>query len=69
MKVNKAPLDGVFIIEPKVFKDARGIFYEVYSAKKYEEHGIPAHFVQDNHSVSEKGVLRGLHYQINPGQA
>ena len=69
MKVNKAPLDGVFIIEPKVFKDARGIFYEVYSAKKYEEHGISAHFVQDNHSVSEKGVLRGLHYQINPGQA
>jgi dTDP-4-dehydrorhamnose 3,5-epimerase len=69
MKVNKTPLDGVFIIEPKVFKDARGIFYEVYSAKKYEEHGIPAHFVQDNHSVSEKGVLRGLHYQISPGQA
>ena len=69
MKVNKAPLDGVFIIEPKVFKDARGIFYEVYSKKRYEEYGIPAHFVQDNHSVSEKGVLRGLHYQINPGQA
>ena len=69
MKVNKAPLDGVLIIEPEVFKDPRGIFYEVYSAKKYEEHGIPAHFVQDNHSVSEKGVLRGLHYQINPGQA
>ena len=69
MKVNKAPLDGVFIIEPKVFKDPRGIFYEVYSAKKYEEYGIPAQFVQDNHSVSEKGVLRGLHYQINPGQA
>ena len=69
MKVNKAPRDGVLIIEPKVFKDPRGIFYEVYSAKKYEEHGIPIHFVQDNHSVSEKGVLRGLHYQINPGQA
>ena len=69
MKVNKAPLDGVFVIAPKVFQDARGIFYEVYSAKKYEEHGILAHFVQDNHSVSEKGVLRGLHYQINPGQA
>ena len=69
MKVNKAPLDGVLIIEPKVFRDPRGIFYEVYSAKRYGEHGIPAHFVQDNHSVSEKGVLRGLHYQINPGQA
>ena len=69
MKVNKAPLDGVLIIDPKVFKDPRGMFYEVYSAKRYEEYGIPAHFVQDNHSVSEKGVLRGLHYQINPGQA
>ena len=54
MKVNNAPLDGVLIIEPKVFKDPRGIFYEVYAAKKYEEHGIPIRFVQDNHSVSEK---------------
>ena len=69
MKVRKAPLDGVLIIEPKAFMDPRGTFFEVYSAKRYEEHGIPAHFVQDNHSVSEKGVLRGLHNQINPGQA
>jgi dTDP-4-dehydrorhamnose 3,5-epimerase len=69
MKVNKAPLDGVLIIEPGVFKDPRGIFYEVYSAKKYEEHGVPINFVQDNHSISEKGVLRGLHYQTSPGQA
>ena len=69
MKVNKAPLDGVLIIEPKVFEDPRGIFYEVYVAKRYEEHGIFANFVQDNHSISEKGVLRGLHYQMNPGQA
>ena len=69
MKVEKAPLDGVIIIEPKIFKDPRGIFYEVYSAERYKEHGIPAHFVQDNHSVSEKGVLRGLHYQVEPAQA
>ena len=69
MNINKAPLDGVLTVEPKVFSDQRGIFYEVYSAEKYEEHGIPAHFVQDNHSISVKGVLRGLHYQINPGQA
>ena len=69
MKVNKAPLDGILIIEPKVFEDPRGIFYEVYVAKRYEEHGISANFIQDNHSISEKGVLRGLHYQINPGQA
>ena len=69
MKVNKAPLDGVLIIEPKEFEDPRGIFYEVYSGKRYEENGIPIHFVQDNHSISEKGVLRGLHYQVSPGQA
>ena len=69
MIVHKTPLDGVLIIEPKVFKDPRGIFYEVYSVRIYEKHGIPSQFVQDNHSVSEKGVLRGLHYQINPGQA
>ena len=69
MNINKAPLDGVLTVEPKVFSDQRGIFYEVYSAEKYEKHGISAHFVQDNHSISVKGVLRGLHYQINPGQA
>ena len=69
MKVSKAPLDGVLVVEPKIFKDPRGMFYEVYSAKRYAEHGITAHFVQDNHSVSEKGVVRGLHYQVNPGQA
>ena len=69
MKVDKTPLDGVLVIEPEVFRDSRGMFYEVYSAKKYEEQGIPAHFVQDNHSVSAQGVLRGLHYQVNPGQA
>ena len=68
MKVSKAPIDGLLIIAPEVFRDPRGMFYEVYVASRYKEHGIPAHFVQDNHSVSEKGVLRGLHYQINPGQ-
>ncbi len=69
MKVSKTPLEGVLIVEPKVFRDSRGMFCEVYSARRYEEHGITANFVQDNHSVSEKGVVRGLHYQINPGQA
>jgi dTDP-4-dehydrorhamnose 3,5-epimerase len=68
MKVSKSPIDGLIVIEPKVFRDARGLFYEVYSESRYKEHGVPAHFVQDNHSVSEKGVLRGLHYQMNPGQ-
>jgi dTDP-4-dehydrorhamnose 3,5-epimerase len=68
MKVSKTPIDGLIIIEPKVFRDSRGLFYEVYSESRYKEHGVLARFVQDNHSVSEKGVLRGLHYQVNPGQ-
>ena len=69
MKISKAGLDGVLVIEPKVFRDSRGIFYESYSEKEYEEFGIPNHFVQDNHSVSTQGTVRGLHYQVNPGQA
>ena len=67
MQVSKTPIDGLLTIEPKIFADPRGMFYEVYSENKYEEYGIPC-FVQDNHSVSKKGVLRGLHYQVNPGQ-
>ena len=67
MQVSKTPIDGLLTIEPKIFVDPRGMFYEVYSKSRYEEHGIPR-FVQDNHSVSKKGVLRGLHYQVNPGQ-
>jgi len=67
MQVSKTPIDGLLIIEPKVFADPRGMFYEVYSESRYEEHGIPR-FVQDNHSVSKKRVLRGLHYQVNSEQ-
>ena len=67
MQVSKTPIDGLLTIEPKIFADPRGMFYEVYSENRYEEHGIPC-FVQDNHSVSKKGVVRGLHYQVNPGQ-
>ena len=69
MKVSETALGGVLVIEPKVFLDSRGRFYESYSGKKYEEYGIPNHFVQDNHSVSTQGTIRGLHYQVNPGQA
>ena len=68
MKVSTSPIDGLIIIEPKLFRDSRGLFYEVYSESKYKENGVPVRFVQDNHSISEKGVLRGLHYQVNPGQ-
>ena len=67
MQVSKTPIDGLLIIEPEIFVDPRGMFYEVYSESRYEKHGIPC-FVQDNHSLSKKGALRGLHYQVNPGQ-
>ena len=67
MQVSKTPIDGLLIVEPKIFEDPRGAFYEVYSESRYNDHGIPP-FIQDNHSISKKGVLRGLHYQVNPGQ-
>ena len=61
-------LDGILIIEPKVFGDNRGFFMESYNHAKFAEIGIDLTFVQDNHSRSARGVVRGLHYQINPGQ-
>ena len=67
MQVSKTPIDGLLIIEPRIFADPRGMFYEVYSESRYNEQGIPR-FVQDNHSVSKKGVLRGLHYQASSEQ-
>ncbi len=63
MKVTKTKIAGVLIIEPKVFGDARGFFLESFNAKKYAEVGIAETFIQDNHSHSAKGVLRGLHFQ------
>lgn len=57
-------LADVFIIEPRVFPDSRGFFFESFNEKTMSELGIIDHFVQDNHSKSERGVLRGLHYQI-----
>ena len=64
MKVINCRIDGLIIIEPKVFGDSRGFFLESYQRKRYENIGISLEFVQDNHSCSEKGVLRGLHFQI-----
>lgn len=58
----------VILIEPKVFSDARGFFLESYQKQRFVEAGIPFDFVQDNHSKSEQGVLRGLHYQIQQPQ-
>src|SRR3989344_4741694 len=67
MNVIKTALDGVVIIEPDVFADERGFFMETFAEKRYREAlGIPARFVQDNLSMSKKGVLRGLHYQAPP---
>lgn len=68
MKVSPTKIEGVLLIEPKVFGDARGFFFESFNHKVFEEAtGVKAQFVQDNHSKSGKGVLRGLHYQVqNP---
>ncbi|WP_414495669.1 dTDP-4-dehydrorhamnose 3,5-epimerase [Stenotrophomonas maltophilia] len=63
MKVVETRLQGCKIIEPAVFGDARGYFFESWNAGRFAEHGLPAAFVQSNISSSSKGVLRGLHYQ------
>lgn len=59
-------LPGLKIFEPRVFSDARGYFFEVYSETVFAEAGIHTRFVQDNESKSQRGVLRGLHYQLDP---
>ena len=69
MNVVDTALPGVLILEPKVFGDERGFFYESFNAKAFQElTGLTPQFVQDNHSRSEKGVLRGLHYQLQNTQ-
>ena len=67
MKATETKLKGVFVLEPQVFGDARGLFRESLSKRKLEASGISVDFVQDNQSYSaQKGTLRGLHYQLNP---
>lgn len=66
MNITSTPIADLFVIEPKVWKDNRGYFYESYSAKNFEAAGIHATFVQDNQSFSQKGTLRGLHAQKAP---
>ncbi|MBW5448498.1 dTDP-4-dehydrorhamnose 3,5-epimerase [Cohnella sp. CFH 77786] len=67
MKVTDGRLSEVKLIVPAVFQDHRGFFMETYNLERFSEHGITMTFVQDNHSLStEPGVLRGLHYQLNP---
>ncbi len=69
MKVITTPLEGLLVLEPRVFGDERGFFYESFNARQFAEAtGVTAGFVQDNHSRSRQGVLRGLHYQIQQPQ-
>ena len=66
MEVFKTPIEGLLVIEPKVFRDARGYFIETYNEQRYREAGVDATFVQDNKSCSTYGVVRGLHFQRPP---
>ena len=67
MKITKGDLNGLFIIEPTVYEDARGYFFESFNQQEFNKQtGVDIIFVQDNESLSEKGVLRGLHFQAPP---
>ena len=68
MKVSPTSLPDVLVIEPEVHSDERGFFLETYQQGRYKRAGIPHRFVQDNHSGSHQGALRGLHYQIRQAQ-
>ena len=63
MEFKKTSIDGVYVIEPRIFTDARGYFFEAWKQAEFEEHIGKVNFVQDNESKSSRGVLRGLHYQ------
>lgn len=69
MEIIDLPLPGAKLLKPRVFRDVRGFFLESYSAPRYAAAGIHESWVQDNHSLSRRGSLRGLHYQSKPGQA
>jgi dTDP-4-dehydrorhamnose 3,5-epimerase len=66
MNVVPTPIKDLVVIEPNVFKDPRGYFFEAYNSEKFHKNGIETAFVQDNQSKSSYGVIRGLHYQLNP---
>jgi dTDP-4-dehydrorhamnose 3,5-epimerase len=69
MKRFETALPGIYVLEPEVFSDPRGYFFESYHQARFAELGIQDQFVQDNHSSSARNVLRGLHYQVNAPQA
>src|SRR5215831_3151983 len=64
--VESRQLDDVVLLRPEVYEDGRGFFMETFREDQFREQGLPCHFVQDNHSRSTKGVLRGLHFQWDP---
>jgi dTDP-4-dehydrorhamnose 3,5-epimerase len=66
MKLTELEIKGLILIEPNVFHDDRGLFFETFSIPKLENSVIPVHFFQENQSLSHKGVLRGLHFQLPP---
>ena len=68
MRFTNMKLSGVVLVEPKVFEDERGFFFESYHRRLFNEHEVALEFVQDNHSRSKQGALRGLHYQIQQPQ-
>jgi dTDP-4-dehydrorhamnose 3,5-epimerase len=69
LEITKLPLDGLVLLRPRLFRDSRGYFRELFNETRYREAGVDCRFVQDNHSRSAHGTLRGLHYQSSPGQA
>ena len=69
IQIESTHLNGIAVIVPEVFEDERGFFMEVYRADQFRELGLPDEWPQDNHSRSEKGVLRGLHFQYSPPMA
>src|ERR671921_22220 len=66
MKFTNGDIKGLILIEQTAFEDNRGYFFEAYNWKRFEQNGISTQFVQDNQSKSSYGVIRGLHYQLNP---
>ena len=62
MEIIKTGIEGLLILEPRIFKDTRGYFFESFSQREFEEKVGPVHFVQDNESMSTYGVMRGLHF-------
>ena len=68
-KVEKSDLEGVLLIQPAIHTDSRGRFFESFQKERYKEIGIEEEFVQDNHSISQKNTIRGLHYRVAPEQS